>query len=73
MVPCIIVQFYRNDQQDATVWDNLLFPCFLTALHVLSDTIAHQEHLSYSFWFIYVCCQLQLTTHLNKPEAVTTV
>ena len=33
---------------------SLLFPCFLVALHVSSDVIAHhQEHLncSYSFWF----------------------
>ena len=33
---------------------SLLFPCFLAALHVSSDVIAHnQEHLncSYSFWF----------------------
>jgi len=33
---------------------NLSFPCFLVALHVSSDIIAHhQEHLicSYSFWF----------------------
>jgi len=32
----------------------LLFPCFLVALHVSSDVIAHhQEHIncSYSFWF----------------------
>jgi hypothetical protein len=32
MVPCIIIQFYTNDQQDATVWDNLLFPRSLVAL-----------------------------------------
>jgi hypothetical protein len=54
-------QFYTNDQQDETVWDNLLFPCSLTALHVSRDIIAHhQEHLncSYSFWFIYVCRRL---------------
>ena len=34
-------------KQDATVWNYLLFPCSLTALHVSSDIIAHQqEHLS---------------------------
>jgi len=73
MVPCIIIQFYTNDQQNATVWDNLLSLCSLTALHVSSDVIAnHQEHLncSYNFWFIHVC---QPTTHVNKQEAVTTV
>jgi len=45
---------YKYYQQDATVGDNLLFPCSLTALHVSRDIIAHhQEHLncSYSFWF----------------------
>jgi hypothetical protein len=54
MDQCITIQFLWNDQQDATVYDNLLFPCYLTALHVSSDIIAHhQEHLncSYSFWF----------------------
>jgi hypothetical protein len=54
MVWCIMIQFYTNDQQDATVWDNLLFPCSLNALHVSSNIIAHNQELlncSYSFGF----------------------
>ena len=55
---------YRNDQQDATVCDNLLFHCSLTAQHVSSDIIArHQELLNcnYSFWFY---------SRLSLPAAV---
>jgi len=51
---------YRNDQQDATVLDNLLFHCSLTAQHVSSDIIAHHQELlncNYSFWF-YSCLSL---------------
>jgi hypothetical protein len=43
---------YKNDQQAAILYDNLLFHC--SALHVSNDIIAHhQEHLNcnYSFWF----------------------
>jgi hypothetical protein len=36
---------YENDQQDATVWDNLLFHCFLTAQHGSSDIIFHHQEL----------------------------
>ena len=46
--------FLQDDQQDATVEDNLLFPCSLVPLHVSSDIIAHhQGHLNciYSFWY----------------------
>jgi len=62
MVPGIIIHFFTNDQQDAAVWDNLLFHCSLTAVHVSSNIIAHhQEHLncSYSFWFIH--CNKELS------------
>jgi len=45
-------QFYTNDQQDETLWDNLLFPCSLTALHVSRDIIArNQEHLNCGYSF----------------------
>ena len=48
------VKTYRNDQQDATVQDNLLFHCSLAAEHVSSNIIAHHQELlncNYSFWF----------------------
>jgi hypothetical protein len=51
---------YRNDQQDATVYDNLLIHCSLTAQHVSSDIIAHYQELlncNYTFWF-YSCLSL---------------
>ena len=48
--PCVITRgrkckSYRNDQQDATVQDSLLFHCSLTAQHVSSDIIAHHQEL----------------------------
>ena len=55
---------YRNDQQDATVWDNLLFHCSLTAQYVSSDIIPHRHELlncKYSFWFY---------SRLSLPAAV---
>jgi len=58
---------YRNDQQDATVLDNLLFHCSLTAQHVSSIiTVHHQELLNcnYSFWFY---------SHLSLLATVMTV
>ena len=61
-----ISKSYRNDQQDATVWDNLLFHCSLTAQHVSSDIIAHHQELlncNYSFW-VY--------SRLSLPAAVMT-
>ena len=57
-------KFYRNDQQDATVQDNLLFHCSLTAQHVSRDIIAHHQELlscNYSFW-VY--------SRLSLPAAV---
>jgi hypothetical protein len=41
----LIEKPYRKDQQDATVLDNLLFRCSLTAEHVSSDIIAHHQEL----------------------------
>jgi len=45
---------YRNDKQDATVSDNLLFHCSLIAQHVSSVIIINYQELlnyNYSFWF----------------------
>jgi hypothetical protein len=45
---------YRDNQQDATVQDNLLLHCSLIAQHVSSDIVAHHQELpnsNYSFWF----------------------
>jgi hypothetical protein len=45
---------YRNYQQDAPVYDNLLFHCALIAEHVSSVIIAHLQELlncNCSFWF----------------------
>ena len=42
VVQCIS---YRNDQQDATVQDSLLFHCSLNSQHVSSDIIAHHQEL----------------------------
>ena len=59
-----VYQFYKNDQQDATVYDNLLFHCFLNVQHVSSNIIAHHQELlncNYSFWFY---------THLSLPADV---
>jgi hypothetical protein len=76
-----IYKSYRNDQQDATVLDNLLFHCSLTAQHVWSDIIAHHQELlncNYSFWCYSrlllpaADCGRQRQTRV-KPEAVITV
>jgi hypothetical protein len=51
---CGLNKSYRNDQQDAAVYDSLLFHCSLTAQHVSGDIIAHHQELlncNYSFWF----------------------
>jgi hypothetical protein len=55
---------YRNNQQDATMYDNLLLHCSLTAQHFSSDIIAHHQELlncNYSFWFY---------SRLSLPAAV---
>jgi hypothetical protein len=36
---------YRHDQQDITVWGNLLFHFSLTAQHVSIDIISHHHEL----------------------------
>jgi hypothetical protein len=51
------VRSYKNDQHDASVSDNLLLHCSLTAQCVSSIIIAHHQELlncNYSFWF-YSC------------------
>jgi len=53
-------------KKDATVYDNLLFHCSVTAQHVSSDIIAHHQELlncNYSFWFY---------SGLSLPAAVMT-
>jgi hypothetical protein len=37
--PFIVIKSYKNNQQDATVQENLLFQCFLISQHVSSDTL----------------------------------
>jgi len=59
-----VFKSYRNDQQDATVWDSLLLHCSLTAQHVSSDVNAHHHEIlncNYSFWFY---------TRFSLPAAV---
>ena len=61
---------YRNDQQDATVQDNLLFHCSLTAQHVSSDIIAHYQEIlncNYSFRF-NARLSLPATTNVCKTR-----
>jgi hypothetical protein len=38
MDPCIIVQFIKKIQQDATVYQNFIIPYLYEAQHVLGDT-----------------------------------
>ena len=77
---------YRNNQQDETVWYNLLFQCFLIAQHVSSDTpliIRSSKTLTAASGFTYVCgCrQLSWLSHDScrqpqtyvKPEFPSTV
>ena len=66
---------YENDQQDATVQDNLLFHYSLTAQHVSSDIFAHhQEHLNSitASGITQVCrCQLAATYVCNTRSCNT--
>ena len=36
--PCIIVQFIKKNQQDATMYQNFIISCFYEAQHVSGDT-----------------------------------
>ena len=77
---------HRNNQQDATVQQNLLFQCFLIAQHVSDDTppiIRSSKTLIAASGFTYVfgCPPLRWLSHHNggqlkiyvKPEAAITV
>jgi len=69
-IPC---KSCRNNQQDATVYYNLLFQCLPTAQRVSSDTpfiIRSSKTVIAAYGFTYVCGCPQMYV---KPEAAITV
>jgi hypothetical protein len=57
MDPCIVVWLSRNNQQDATLQQNLLFHRSLKAQHVSSGIplIIRSSNCTCSLWFTYEC------------------
>ena len=57
MDPCIVVWISRNNQQDATLYHNLLFHLSLKVQHVSSGTplIIRSSNCICSLWFTHAC------------------
>jgi len=71
MDPCIIVQFIKKIQQDATMYQNFIIPYLYEAQHVSGDTPPivrslklHWQPLVFHMWKVVGCvsggrCQAQ--------------
>jgi hypothetical protein len=73
-----VFKSYRNNQQNATVYYNLLFQCFLIAQRVSSDTpliIRNSRTViaAYSYTYVCGCRQCRQTQTYIKLEAAIAV
>ena len=66
MDPCIIVQFVKKIQQDATMYQNVIIPYLYEAQHVSGDTPPiirslklHWQPLVFHTWKVAERCQAQ--------------